>query len=1239
MFHLLDPLRFPLQGVRLIEASAGTGKTYTLTALYLRLVLGHGGEENGFFRPLLPPEILVVTFTNAATEELRDRIRRRLTEAAAFFRNQHNGDPYLTDLRNEFSCEQWQQCANRMELAAQWMDESAIHTIHSWCQRMLNQHAFDSTRPFDLKLEKSDEDLLETAVCDYWRCHIYPLSKDEVREYSRLTGIKTPQELLKRIRPLLRFTSSTNAFDTAEISSVNAPSHSPFGKLQKYVRTIEDCRREWEKDFEAAVDTIRQAQACNILNKSKYRTEFLSDMFDQMENWVKLGDELPELKVLEKFSASGLSSGVRKNQTAPEHPAYQALDQLINQVKDHHEVRAAFDSHAATDMVWRIREEKLRTARTGFDDLLTGLNDALQASEHDRLAEVIRKQFPVAMIDEFQDTDPVQYAIFSKIYMNSHRVGLFMIGDPKQAIYAFRGADVHTYLAARRQTDAHTCYSLGENFRSTEGMVKSVNQIFRMAASWPEGAFLFKDDIPFHEAAARGRMDQFTVQGQPVNGMNFWMLQQSEPVAKTGRSGYLYRMAEATAGEIVRLLNLAAQQPAQAGFQTKDGNIRALRPADIAILVRSYTEARIIREALYARQVYSVYLSDRDSVFNTKEAESILYLLHASAEPEQERAVKAALATDVLMLPLSRLDLLNQDESAWEDEVVRFRRSRHIWRSQGVLPMLRMLLMEFNVPERLLSIPGGERVLTNVLHLAELLQTASARLDGEHALIRWMTEQIQHPAVESDETILRLESDESLVKVITFHKSKGLEYPLVYLPFICTFKPADAAGPGSPVITRRDVHGRMEIVQNPQSDDYKAADRDRLAEDLRILYVAVTRPQYACWLGVGVMDRQPLHQSALGYLLSGGETISPGDLPERLEAMKGDCPHIFLNFLPELSTDSYQPCQTQSPLLPAAKFSGTIFQNWWIASYSVLIHDAGSTPSGQLKSVPGEPAGLWVYPDAPGSAIEEQLKETETSVSAVSRPLALDRSIHGFPKGPEPGTFLHSLMEWAAKEGFLKLVRSRQAVSSKIQSVCRSHGWEDWVDVLTDWLMNLLQTEVLLPDTGYVSLSSLSLENCRTELEFLLAVHDVDTLDLDRIVKSAILPEAFRPGLNQNRINGMLKGFIDLVFCHHGRYYVVDYKSNHLGENEQAYTGKAMIQSVLEHRYDLQYTLYTLAVHRLLKSRMTGYDYHRDMGGVLYLFLRGVTTRGEGVYADKPPQSLIEQLDNCFAGKEHGHAD
>ena len=299
----------------------------------------------------------------------------------------------------------------------------------------------------------------------------------------------------------------------------------------------------------------------------------------------------------------------------------------------------------------------------------------------------------------------------------------------------------------------------------------------------------------------------------------------------------------------------------------------------------------------------------------------------------------------------------------------------------------------------------------------------------------------------------------------------------------------------------------------------------------------------------------------------------------------------------------------------------------------------GSLPE---PAIPGgdDPAAGIPLPD---SATQDQLQEAETERPTGGAELPAGAlSIHGFPRGPEPGTFLHTVLEWAADEGFARLAAHRQRIADRMAVFCQNNDWGDWARVLTRWLHRLIQTPFALPadpgrDQTRGALADLGPGDYQREMEFLFAAHGVNARTLDQTVTRAVMPGAKRPPLREATVNGMLKGFIDLVFCFQGRYYVLDYKSNYLGENEGAYGKDALDRAMCEHRYDLQYVLYTLALHRLLKARLEDYDYDRHVGGAVYLFLRGVTGNGEGVYADKPPRGLIEDLDDDFAGRETGH--
>jgi exodeoxyribonuclease V beta subunit len=1212
-------LAFPLRGSQLIEASAGTGKTFTISALYLRLVLGNGGEDSGFGRELLPPQILVVTFTDAATKELRERIRTRLAEAARFFRDETPApDSLIAELRDQYMPEQWPGCANRLDIAAQWMDEAAVSTIHSWCQRMLREHAFDSGSLFTQTLETDHSDLLGEVLRDYWRLFCYPMQGDALNWVRSNWG--GPAALLPRIRAL--FASERDTLEGKE------PAELISQCLQERRVALIDLKKPWLQWADELLAICHQGVASKSVDGRKMQARYFEPWFEKIKAWAE-DESLEQLDIgtgFTRLTPDGMAEAWKGE--APRHPGLDAMAGLKACLDGLPTPDAAVLQHAARWVGARFEEEKRRRAEMGFDDMLLRLDAALQSDGGERLATLIREQFPVALIDEFQDTDPVQYRIFESIYRieeNSPECGLFLIGDPKQAIYAFRGADIHTYLRARQATTGRL-HTLGTNFRSSHGMVDAVNHVFERAEvrQSGRGAFLFRQNngdnpVPFMPVASQGRKEVLHINDQAVPALNIWHLPAEQPL-----SGAVYRqqLAAACASEITALLN--GGQQGQAGFIQDGKTFRGLLPADIAILVRDGKEAQAVRGQLAARGVRSVYLSDKDSVFAAQEAHDVLTWLKACAEPDVERPLRAALASITLNLSLGELERLNQDELAWESRVMQFRGYREVWRKQGVLPMLRRLLHDFRLPQALIARSDGERVLTNLLHLSELLQQAAAELDGEQALIRHLSEHLALSGQAGEEQILRLESDEQLVKVVTIHKSKGLEYPLVFLPFICSAKPVD--GSRLP-LHYHDESGNAQVTLKPTPELIALADDERLAEDLRLLYVALTRAQHACWLGVADLKRgnnngSVLHLSALGYLLGGGAPLADSPaLLQWLRDLQQDCPALTYAQMPEATAEHYQPPQNDAALLPPLIPKRKASENWWIASYSALR--IGDTLSVGTDEAPESPQAQKLFDD-------ERLDP-----HAPREVVAGGGDIHRFPRGPNPGTFLHGLLEWAGSEGF---AAAPQDVIDAIARRCNRRGWEGWIATLSDWLQHLLKSPLHLGfDQPPVKFEQLT--QYQVEMEFWFASHKVDVLKLDALVCQYTHGGVARVAAEPVQLNGMFKGFIDLTFEHDGRYYVADYKSNWLGADDAAYTPQAMEQSILDNRYDLQYVLYLLALHRQLKARLADYDYDRHVGGALYLFLRGTRAASQGVFFTRPPRELIERLDRLFQGKPEPKAE
>lgn len=1210
----LNPLTLPLHGSRLIEASAGTGKTFTIALLYVRLVLGgqHSEDDTAFVRPLTPPEILVVTFTNAATQELRERIRHRLVEAASVFRHQGE-DSLLLALRSQYPEATWPACARRLELAAEWMDEAAVSTIHSWCYRMLREHAFDSGSLFSLNLENDQQELEQEVVRDYWRTFYYPLDAEAL---GSITGYwKSPDQLHGQVRKLL-----------AESEALGSPRPAPEQTLSaaqaERSARLAELKAPWPAWLDDLVPALEDAAKRKAFKGQSFNAKSRANWLGALREWCDSDATRPALTdaAWKRLTPDGMAE-IWKEGAPPCPAAWEALAELPAALNALPEPRNDLLIHAVQWCKVRLEREQERRAEMGPNDLLTHLDRALQGPNKEALAAQILRQFPVALIDEFQDTDPIQYRIFNAVYEVAkprRDAAMLLIGDPKQAIYAFRGADIFTYLKAREDT-AGRHVTLGTNYRSSRAMVEAVNHCFRYADEHPAGAFLFREEggdnpLPFLPVDAKGRNEQLVHQGQPLPAMTLWPLTADEPLSKTA---YQTEMAERCASFMAELLS--AGQQGTSGFQTDDA-LTPLKPSDMAVLVNGLQEARAIRQALASRGVKSVYLSDHDKVFSSPMAAQVERWLRACAEPlassrQAEAHLRAALATPVLGLSLAELDHLQQNELAWEERVEQFSRYHRLWQRQGVLPLVRRMMVDFDIPARLLAeFEEGERLLTDLLHLGELLQQASAELDGEHALIRFLFDAIADPESHGDSHKLRLESDADLVKVVTIHKSKGLEYPLVFLPFIANHRPVKAE---DVPLRWHDGEGNLQLSLEADDAILATADRERLGEDLRKLYVALTRARHATWLGLAPL--KGLENSALGYLLKGGNALSPEALNKALnELVEGS--EIQIHQPPAPTAERVATVEQSSALGHARTPTRPAKEHWWIASYSAL------RLSGTLTA-PILP------PLEPTTAQEATAFEVLDEPRDLSQPEAYH--LHKFPRGPGPGTFLHGLLEWAGKQGFNTAANDMDALNDMLWRRVQLRGWQAWQEPLAGWLSALLTTPLPLAAPTPQSVALNELESYQVELEFWFAAKRVNTQAIDALVSKHLLPGVERPALDADTLNGMLKGFIDLAFEHQGRFYVLDWKSNYLGPNDSAYEPEALRHALLAKRYDLQAALYLLAMHRLLKARLPDYDPHQHLGGSMTVFLRGSRSPGRGVVGETAPVELIEALDSLFAGEPH----
>ena len=1218
--HALNAHTFPLRGSHLIEASAGTGKTWTIAALYVRLVLGHGQEGTAPVRPMLPQDVLVMTFTRAATRELSDRIRTRLTEAAQVFRGMATtDDDFLQQLKDEYpEGEPREQAAHRLALAAQAMDEAAVYTIDAWCQRMLREHAFDSGSLFEENLVGDEAALRLEAVQDYWRQQLYPMDTTLV---TQVLGIwRDVTALEKDMRPLMAVLLADGAPGTLAqvLGAAQAERDAQLQALKLGWDVKADNLLGW---IEAQLEHHKSSWDGRKLTYKK-----CAEWLAVLKDWAQGPEDGKRLEKAMKagwsrFTPQGLLE-CRKPAEAPvdlppESQAYFDLQAALLTLPDLTQVSRL---HARTHVLQRMTELKRRSGLFGFADMLQRLDVALADPEAgERLAQRLREQFPVAMIDEFQDTSPLQFRIFDRIYRtaeNLPEIALLLIGDPKQSIYGFRGADIHSYLAARRAT-AGRHHVLGTNFRSTKAVVAVVNRWFEIskdAFGYRQGDQDDQDPLPFQPVSAKGRDEIFKTSAGDVQAMTVV----HDATLRSTRDAQTH-LSSLCAEQIVAWLS-----DPQARFADAQNGDKPLQPKDIAVLVRTGKEAAAVRDALRVRGVASVYLSDRDSVFASDEAQDLCLWLRGVAEPQDMRRVRAALGTRTVGLTLAELyELATQDELL-DTRAEQMRELHQTWQSQGVLAMLRQSLHVLQLAGRWRGQSDGERRLTNVLHLAELLQAASGQIDGEQALIRWLAQQIDEAqsgkagasGSGSEEQTVRLESDEDLVKVITIHASKGLEYPVVCLPFAHSHRvvTADKAA----VLQLDDGEGERHWTLDFDKEDSKLADHDRLREDLRLWYVALTRACHALWVGWSAVKRGNgktcvNHTCAAGHLLSGGHELEAADWLNKLQALQTDAQGQALSVHMQVApaqvplTLWQKPAQTTA-LREALNCTARIDKSWTIASFSRLTRDLSSQTL----------APLVLHLNPPRPADDEPPEDATMPMDRVASPGAL-APWHGFAKGPTAGNFLHDQLEWLAADRFA----IDAAKAERLKYRCENAGYKAQADDVLQWFTRVVAQPLRGPNAPLNSLGDLL-----PEMEFWLPAERLHARQVDALCQQYLLPGVSRPQLPDAQLHGMLMGFADLVFEHEGRYWVLDYKSNYLGTDDVAYTAQALDASMAQHRYEVQAALYMLALHRLLRARLgTAYDPAQQLGGAVYLFLRGIDGPAGGCCTLPAPLALLDGLD------------
>lgn len=1101
-----DPLNVTLTDSNLIEASAGTGKTYSITILALRLIIEKGfGVE----------KILMVTYTKSAVAELEERVRVFVRHAFQYISGDNIDDSTIKKLvENSIELIGERLVEERLSNAVLFLDETAIFTIHSFCQKTLTEFAFETGEIFGNEILSNQNEIVDQAVNEYWRCHITLL---EVETLTHLVQLGFSRESIQRVilstlaGKMFVTDNSKNPIETTNECTLLTD------RLVKHQTSVEEYYLANRTDLielitEKASRNFQKLIGENVFDKERF-IEVYIEKFKSKNPPKYLSKELPDF--------------------------YELVEEAVHVEEELNTyylgVINFLYKEAISFSVDLIRKTKKRKHKLTYEDLINNLHKAL-TTEHtnEPLIRELNFKYKAVFIDEFQDTDKLQYEIFNTAFHGNSV--LFYIGDPKQSIYGFRKADIETYKKAKKEVN--NIYSMDKNYRSTGELISAMNLFF----SPQEGFDAFSDEEIVYEQVTKGKDVGVLTEGEKkVFPLTITACNKNEEIF------------ENVANQIHHVL------------LTNQINGQNVMPSDIGVLVRSKENGVAIKNALSQLNIPAVTI-DESKVMVSEEAKILGFVLAASLEPNKGNINKALLNH---LTAYSINNILSFDEVA---VLSNFYRLQGVWVSSGVYSALMTFITLYNVKSVLLKDQTiGERSLTNVYQVMELLHKyESSKNASPEEVLTWMRQFLDGKYVDGDEFIQRVESDNDAVNIVTIHKSKGLAYPIVFAPFLDMV--SKFSGRNTLVEYRDDESGQYVYSVDKTESQIEQYEKQTEPENRRLLYVALTRAVYKCF----ITNNTSKKISSLKPFLEGLESVDTTSFVEYTEMM-------------EPTGQKYQFQKQEIERIGRSTQNIELKDDSWrVLSYSGLnTHHATTTKKNELN--------------------EDHTLYDEFIFKKL-------------PKGSITGEFLHYLFEftdYTDSNRWDKIIQRAGKVYSKVYN-------EELNKEYLTHISEVVQCQLTDNRGNQFQLNQIGNKSKMAEMEFYFKVEDFNTAKLNG------LSSLYQINSNQD-YDGMMNGFIDLFFEYQGKYYILDWKSNHLGGDVGCYDEEGVSQAMLENNYHLQYLIYCVAVKRFLSTRIKDFDYNTHFGGVYYLFLRGVRAHEKtGVFYSFPDEELINQMDEIL---------
>ena len=1213
-----QPIRdIQFEGLHLIEASAGTGKTYTLSSLMVRI----------FLEKYLPNQVIATTFTRAAAAELKSRIRLRLVEIQEYLEPlrsiletdiyklvDHESDPLKQHLLQSFAPRMAYAC-ERLKLVIDQLDELFVGTLDSFSQKLLREFAFESGKIERAQITEDAKAYTRQLIHDVLREWIQLQPQQVIDTLYTVGGLKSVDHFVGMVESSLNFSSAQ--FKLPEMPEIELAQRQQWqqqaqqielsglaeyynldGAYYSYINGTSFRNNAFNKLFSESLPLLLKA-----LDTPENVQVFDAYFADARDAVFKFLDKLEHQKIFKKCPAD-VAEGFYQ------HPTILQLQKLCHALQktqqQFEQLQVYLKAYLCIEVKKRLPQVLQQKGETTFAQQIKTLSEALKGEQGQRFAVFVQARYPLILVDEFQDTNQDQDDMLASIWRHPQRYQkgcMIMVGDRKQAIYGFRGGDMLTFLNAYQDIMAKQGheYKLIHNHRSVKQLVEVVDALFQRQMD-------FGEQVVYDPIQAGSRPHPALIEHTQINPAPLRWLQLQEGSEQ----------ATQVAWKIQTLLNQAYAKQLYLDAETQ----QAIGEDDIAVLSRSH---RQLDEVQYVLERIGIRVNrpSKRSVFDSAIAQDVGALFTALLHPYDEAKLKRALLSRLFGFDLTRLLALEQSAEGLSHYIQQFDDIREMWLNQGFLAAWQRCLNQFGIWQQLVATQSkdNERAVVNLRHLTDILSRRSEHVQGIQNLYHWYLKQLHSPSDREWELEHKL-SNEAGVQLMTIHQSKGLEYKIVFLlgankafsevQKTLNFSTTDIQVPetGQTRTQRVVAIADKNFLQQTELDQHQ---QRALAEQNRLWYVALTRASHRVYTVFEPEKGDKNKHAGLAFWKNQGASFQhPYSLDEAL----------ILERPQALQTQhSQQNIIISAKLLPTQRFYARAKTSFsYLAQH--LKHKANRVD--RLANI-----------DADFEQAEDELNLAELENRATAQPIAWIKQY--FPKGTLAGNFLHEIFEqidFQRPQTWREEIRRRfkntyQGLWSALLEQYQQHfpEQENAEQQLYEWIVAWLAEVLQTPLNHGFQLQQLVTGQYLSECPFYLALSD-RVLAMQRVQQLFEEYGIDMPELLEAKSARYLNGSIDLVYFDGQRYHIADYKSNYLGAEQVDYQQAQIAESMSLSSYWLQAALYLVALHRYLSVKLQDYDMQQHLGGASYLYLRGMNGQAQqGYFYWKPEDEFILRLD------------